>query len=1605
MDDWTTVDRKASKKKTSTDKQPGSDAASGEATSSAGSSDGWQQQSSSRDRRRKESAGTGRPDSAGTGGRGGYRPGPQTHPPGPQQLRPQQQQQHQQKQSAASGTSWASISAGTAQSAAPAPATPAAPAPGATGSRPSPWSAPRAHAVSSAASLSNGPVVDTFQKAESTPPAPAPASASQEPAPTEGGVRKGSWAALVGTSSSNSSNSSSNYVGSNESNSPSAAAQADTVTSASAGEAAPAAATEVSVAVNAVKDVIPADVSVNHQAAAAVAATTTTVVFGPEDSAAASVDSGEAAADAEKPAAVEKEIPLVAAGEETVKETASLRPPSTSSASKLSPEAPSFVPLAAVTRLSAAAPEFSPTLSPNAQPFVPSGSRLSAAAPPFVPPSVIAQLPPIVPSYIPSQPAYLAALSATSVPVASAVAVVKELATPVSEVLSLAPVVADHAISTTSSGDQEDGKSVFVESEKQQQSHLPPQQQDKKVPVTTTSENEQKDVEPLAKLEKQQQHDKKVTETEPEQQEPQALDTESDAGPGLLAPQQHEAELTTEPEQQQQNQSLQKKETELATIKETKAVIVTTVPDSNGNTVILDSSTSGKTAPPKPLLSPPPSPVVMSPGKDSSMSSSGRKQYDREFLLQLQRNPLSLQKPDLPQLEIVLPPASMRGSASAPQLSDLAASEYVRGSPAARRGDSRRRELPPPKKVISISREPVKLHQAENAWTPGAKSKAIGEQEADDELKALAKAVRSILNKLTPQKFDRLVDQFKELTVDTEEKLKLCTDLVFEKALDEPAFSVAYARMCNVLSLKKVPKADNSSTEASFRAMLITLCQREFEKDYITEDQKNAHAAALEAAGEDEEARKRLVEEFDALELKQRRRSLGNIRFIGELFKQKMIPANIMHAIIVKLLKATDEESLESLCQFLTTVGQILEEVTKQKMGTTAVFDSYFEQMAGIIQEKKTSSRVRFLMQDVIDLRRNNWVSRRKETGPKTIEEIHKEAKREAAIIELADAAPMGPPPSARRSEDRRRSRLEAAAAKAATSNDDGWSNVPSKAAKMMPEKLDSSRLRLSKVDTDQLQLGPPSARGFSTAWGRGSGAATKRSSAVEPPSPVRSSNRFQSLDDTDVSMPPPPSTVPGGGSGYYGRASEPVRRSTSRSSSRSGYNSSSRNPSSERRAVTPSSQQQQRQPESGGGSGLSLHGPADADADYLAAKFGPILEEYLSNCDYFDTVTAVCDLFRRDNIASLVELSVTSVLERSLVDQRRLGEFLARLASSSSRDAAILSLDQVVEGLSPILEIAEDMLVDIPKFWEYLAEMLAPLLVNSTSVDTFLSGCYRNLPQPALRDRFTVAALAAVQRTRPEALARILAQTGCRLDSQLSSGSLSDLLAANGIKPADLITNGSGVRAGSEEKKSEQQQLGDKLHHIFSHRLGVNEELKQVGSLLRERISAGGGCVETAVVRTLVTSLLESVIQGIGGPSSEIQLDDQLLKLRAPILKLALDTKDSQKDGELQLQALYAIQELVHRLEHPTKLLHTILELLYDLELISEESMLEWEASTDPEEQKGKGVALKSCTHFFKWLKEAEEEGEDESRVKGESEESGEAAAAAAESGVEADH
>jgi len=56
----------------------------------------------------------------------------------------------------------------------------------------------------------------------------------------------------------------------------------------------------------------------------------------------------------------------------------------------------------------------------------------------------------------------------------------------------------------------------------------------------------------------------------------------------------------------------------------------------------------------------------------------------------------------------------------------------------------------------------------------------------------------------------------------------------------------------------------------------------------------------------------------------------------------------------------------------------------------------------------------------------------------------------------------------------------------------------------------------------------------------------------------------------------------------------------------------------------------------------------------------------------------------------------------------------------------------------------------------------------------------------------------------------------------------------------------------------------------------------------------------------------------------------------------------------------------------HPVclaEVLRNLFDALYDEEIISEETFRRWQGSSDPAEQAGKGVAVRSVQQFFAWL------------------------------------
>ncbi|XP_068614911.1 eukaryotic translation initiation factor 4 gamma 1-like [Brachionichthys hirsutus] len=269
--------------------------------------------------------------------------------------------------------------------------------------------------------------------------------------------------------------------------------------------------------------------------------------------------------------------------------------------------------------------------------------------------------------------------------------------------------------------------------------------------------------------------------------------------------------------------------------------------------------------------------------------------------------------------------------------------------------------------------EPSQLRK--NAWKPSAKASTLSRTEDVEQLKTkeLLKNVCGILNKVKPQTCQQLVNQLKELTIDTEERLRGVADLIFEKAISKPRFSRVYATMCCCLMDLKVSSPDKPGMCVNFRTLLLRQCQKEFEK--IQQKPK------LEAAK---------AEDGDCSGNKFLRRSLGNVALIGELFTLKILPAIIIHECVQKLLQNHhDPVSLECLCKLLYLTGKALDvESAKHQM------DQYFTRIYNVIQERKTSTRVDFMLQDLMDRKMANWIPR-KYRGPKPIEQIHKDTAME----------------------------------------------------------------------------------------------------------------------------------------------------------------------------------------------------------------------------------------------------------------------------------------------------------------------------------------------------------------------------------------------------------------------------------------------------------------------------------------------------------------------------------------------------------------------------------------------------------------------------------
>uniref|UniRef100_A0A8C3FC22 Eukaryotic translation initiation factor 4 gamma 2 n=1 Tax=Chrysemys picta bellii TaxID=8478 RepID=A0A8C3FC22_CHRPI len=245
-------------------------------------------------------------------------------------------------------------------------------------------------------------------------------------------------------------------------------------------------------------------------------------------------------------------------------------------------------------------------------------------------------------------------------------------------------------------------------------------------------------------------------------------------------------------------------------------------------------------------------------------------------------------------------------------------------------------------------------------WIPSRSTRRDDDSANDKERHdAIFRKVRGILNKLTPEKFDKLCLELLNVGVESKLILKGIILLIVDKALEEPKYSSLYAQLCLRLA-EDAPNFDGPSAEChpgqkqstTFRRLLISKLQDEFENRTRNVDIYDKRDGPLLPEEEEQRAIAKI-------------KMLGNIKFIGELGKLDLIHESILHKCIKTLLEKKKRvqlkdmgEDLECLCQIMRTVGPRLDHAKAKSL-----MDQYFARMRSLMLSKELPARIRFLLQ------------------------------------------------------------------------------------------------------------------------------------------------------------------------------------------------------------------------------------------------------------------------------------------------------------------------------------------------------------------------------------------------------------------------------------------------------------------------------------------------------------------------------------------------------------------------------------------------------------------------------------------------------------------
>lgn len=209
--------------------------------------------------------------------------------------------------------------------------------------------------------------------------------------------------------------------------------------------------------------------------------------------------------------------------------------------------------------------------------------------------------------------------------------------------------------------------------------------------------------------------------------------------------------------------------------------------------------------------------------------------------------------------------------------------------------------------------------------------------------------VKSILNKITREKFDTLYHQLHGCCVSCPQRtdiIQVIAREVFLKATTQHNFIEMYAELCFKLEEDLL----RGGIDLNFRRALLTQCQESF----------NLHLEPPQV-----DISLDYEEQYEVL-VKYKTKMLGNVKLIGHLLRQRMLAQKVIVQCTDDLIAIGTAEALETLCAFLETIGSTFD---KGKL------DEVFSRLELFTEDSQQTPRIKCIIKDLLAKRAQQWQS------------------------------------------------------------------------------------------------------------------------------------------------------------------------------------------------------------------------------------------------------------------------------------------------------------------------------------------------------------------------------------------------------------------------------------------------------------------------------------------------------------------------------------------------------------------------------------------------------------------------------------------------------